>query len=495
MAAKPMGGAVPKTAQRAWFEVDRKGLSQLLADRPRSFILAELIQNAWDQNVTRVAVSVEKLGRGVGVIRVEDDDPDGWADLTHAYTLYAPSVKKADPTLRGRFNVGEKAVLALCRDARIVTVTGGVAFDAKGRHNLHSRREAGSLFEATLSLTDADIQEFEVFFESLICPPGIETTLTVLDRIVTLDSRTTVSTFELTLPTVLADSDGNLKRSRRSTTVELYEPTADEIPHIYELGIPVVETEDRWHVNVQQKVPLNADRDNVTPAYLAEVRVAVLNEAGHLLDTEDFSEAWVTEASSDERCTDAVTERVLTARFGEKRVAYDPSNPEANRRAAASGYTVITGGTLTGGQWGNAKAASAITAAGQKFPTSYEAYSKDPTAPTANTVDPVDWTEDQRGTVEFSKRLHELLLDCSTEVVLVKTGNDFMAAYSRRSLHLNVNALGRNWFRPEKRKMQVELLLHEFAHFYEGDHLSENFADTVGMLGAKLAAHLGLDKI
>ena len=495
MPYKAKGRAVPKTAQRAWFDVDRKGLSQLMADRPRSFVLAELIQNAWDQNVTNVTVEIEKLRRGLAVVTVVDDDPDGWSDLTHAYTLYAPSAKKADPTLRGRFNLGEKLVLSMCREARIVTVTGGVAFDAKGRHNLRSRRESGSLFEATLPLTDADIRAFEIFFDSLLCPPGIATTLKVQDRIVTLNSRSPVSTLELTLPTVIADAEGNLKRSRRATTVELYEPTADEVPHIYELGIPVVETEGRWHVNVQQKVPLNADRDNVTPAYLAELRVAVLNAAAHLLDTEDFSESWVTEASSDERCTDAVTERVMTARFGEKRLAYDPSTPEANRVAAANGYTVITGGTLTGGQWGNAKAASAIPAAGQKFPTSYDAYSNDPNAPEAETVDPGNWTDDQRDTVAFAQRLHELLLGCSTGVVLVKTDNAFMAAYSKRSLHLNVDALGRQWFRRENRKVQVELMLHEFAHFHESDHLSENFADTVGSLGAKLAWHLGLEKI
>ena len=490
------GRAVPQTAQRAWFEVDRKGLSQLLAGRPRSFILAELIQNAWDQKVTKVVVEIEKLGRGLAAVKVVDDDPNGWSDLTHAYTLYAPSAKKADPTLRGRFNLGEKLVLSVCREARIETVTGGVSFDAKGRHKIRSRRESGSLFEAKLTLTDSDIREFEDFFNTLISPPGIETTLKVQDRIVTLDSRSPTSTLELTLPTVIADEEGNMKRSRRVTKVELYEPTADEVPHIYELGIPVVATEgDRWHVNVGQKVPLNADRDNVSPAYLAALRVAVLNEAAHLLDEEDFSQSWVTAASSDERCTDAVTERVLTARFGEKRVSYDPSNPEANRRASANGYTVITGGTLTRGQWANAKSASAVGSAGHSFPTSYDAYSNSPGAPEAQTVNPEEWTEDQKATVEFSQRLHEVLLGCSTEVLLVKTGNGFRAAYSKQSLHLNVRVLGRKWFRPENREGQVDLLLHEFAHWECDDHLDEGFANAVGKLGAKLASHLGLEKI
>ena len=110
-------------------------------------------------------------------------------------------------------------------------------------------------------------------------------------------------------------------------------------------------------------------------------------------------------------------------------------------------------------------------------------------------MDPGNWTDDQRDTVAFSQRLHELLLGCPTEVVLVKTDNAFAAAYSKRSLHLNVDALGRQWFRRENRKVQVELMLHEFAHFHESDHLSENFVDTVGSLGAKLAWHLGLEKI
>ena len=492
---KTKGRAVPQTAQRAWFEVDRKGLSQLMADRPRSFILAELIQNAWDQNVTKVVVEIEKQNRGLAAVKVVDDDPNGWSDLTHAYTLYAPSAKKADPTLRGRFNLGEKLVLSVCREARIETVTGGVSFDAKGRHKIRSRRESGSLFEAKLTLTDSDIRQFEDFFKTLISPPGIETTLKVQDRIETLDSRSPIGTLELTLPTVIADEEGNMKRSRRLTKVELYEPTADEVPHIYELGIPVVETDDRWHVNVGQKVPLNADRDNVSPAYLAALRVAVLNEAAHLLDKEDFSEGWVTAATSDERCTDGVTERVLTARFGEKRVSYDPSNPEANRRASANGFTVITGGTLTRGQWANAKSAGAVASAGHSFPTSYDAYSSDPSAPEAQTIDPEEWTEDQKATVEFSQRLHEVLLGCSTEVVLVKTGNGFRAAYSKQSLHFNVRVLGRKWFRPENREGQVELLLHECAHWFEADHLSEKFANAVGRLGAKLASHLGLEKI
>ena len=94
-----------------WLEVDRKGLAQLIEDKPKVWILFELIQNALDEDTTKIDVTVESCGKGQVEITVTDDSPDGYHDLKHAWTLYAPSKKKQDPTLRGRFNIGCKMVL------------------------------------------------------------------------------------------------------------------------------------------------------------------------------------------------------------------------------------------------------------------------------------------------------------------------------------------------------------------------------------------------
>ena len=59
------------------------------------------------------------------------------------------------------------------------------------------------------------------------------------------------------------------------------------------------------------------DRDNVTPAYLAQLRVAVLNEAGHLLEDDEATNDWVSSAAADERASSEAGERVLTSRYGE----------------------------------------------------------------------------------------------------------------------------------------------------------------------------------
>ncbi len=68
-------------------------------------------------------------GQGFADLTVEDDAPEGFTDLTHAYTLFAPSTKRANPEQRGQFNLGEKLVLAVCEQASICTTKGTVVFD------------------------------------------------------------------------------------------------------------------------------------------------------------------------------------------------------------------------------------------------------------------------------------------------------------------------------------------------------------------------------
>jgi hypothetical protein len=115
------------------FEVSKVGLGKLLARRGgKTRAVAELIQNSWDEAVTRVSVDLTPVAgrRQTHRLVVEDDAPGGFADLSHAYTLFAESVKKNDPTRRGRFNLGEKMVVALCSEAEISSVTGTIVFTA-----------------------------------------------------------------------------------------------------------------------------------------------------------------------------------------------------------------------------------------------------------------------------------------------------------------------------------------------------------------------------
>src|SRR5213082_726033 len=138
-----------------WFEVDRQGLAQILERKGKEFVLFELIQNGWDEpGVTKVSVSLEYRGRNKARLVVEDDAPEGFKDLSHAFTLFADSAKKANPEQRGRFNLGEKLVLAISHEVTIRTRKGGIRFDADGRHNLRSKQPVGSRIECLLRMTE-----------------------------------------------------------------------------------------------------------------------------------------------------------------------------------------------------------------------------------------------------------------------------------------------------------------------------------------------------
>lgn len=474
---------------KSWFEVDKAGLAQLLERRGKGFIMLELIQNAWDQNVTTVDVRIgRRTAERTVQVRVEDDDPEGFADLAHAFTLFAASTKKSRPDKRGRFNLGEKLVLAVCEWANIMTTKGEIEFDEDGRHSKRGRTQRGSIFTGRIRMTREEEAEAVRMVHSLIPPAGIETCFNGSH----LPHRTAVATFEAALPTEIADAEGAVRRTTRKCRVEVYEPNPGEAPSIHELGIPVVETGDRFHVNVMQKVPLNMDRDNVPPAYLQQLRTLVLNATHDLLTEADVTAEWARSGADDPRCDPATMKRVLDLRFGEKRVAADPTDPEANKRAAAAGYTVVPGGAMAGQEWANAKRDNLVLPAGQVFPT------PKPFCPDGRPVKLLpekDWTPAISRVHQYAARIAQRLIG---HAVAVEIANDpgwsTAACYGAgNGLHLNVAKLGRAWFESENEEEIDRLLIHEFAHEFCPDHLSDEYHRACCRLGAQLK-RLALDE-
>lgn len=297
------------------------------------------------------------------------------------------------------------------------------------------------------------------------------------------------------LDTEAAGADGVLRRTKRNAELTLFEPRPGEVPTLMEMGIPVVELEagDPWHVDVSQKVPLTLDRDNVRPAYLRKIRTLVLNATHELLETDDANSGWAREALKDPNANDAAIERSLELRFGEKRVAYDPSDQEANHRAMAQGYTVVTGSQLSREEWANAKRAGALTPAGQVTPSSKVRTSLggdyDPRVPMEK------WSAEQRWVVEHAARIGEALLEAELRVEIVDDKHQrYGACFGDRKLSFNQNGfagLGKKWFSrcalegPHSETLN-ELLIHELGHHYSSNHLDSKFHDALCRLGAKL---------
>lgn len=468
-----------------WFQVDKEGLAQTLERKGKEFVVLELVQNVWDEpGATRCEITLETIAgrRGFARLVVTDDAPDGFTNLADAWTLFAPSKKKGVAELRGRFNVGEKLVLALCESATIVSTRGGVRFDGEGRHSIREKTESGSVFDAVIRFKVDDIAATKAAIATLI-PPDNVTTIYNGEVVV---QRASKHVFTGTLGTEIADDEGYLKPTRRKCTITVYEPLAGETPTLYEMGIPVVETGDRWHVDVGQKVPLNTDRDNVKPAWLRELRTIVTNEMYTALTPADAPSTFVREALSDPRIEPAAVTRIMDLQWGEKRVRFDPSDPEANKRAMAAGYTVIPGGAYNRDQWSNIKThdAEATKPAGQVTPGhSIDTYGPDGTPPT-----PKDkWTPTMDRLAQYSQDLCEELLGfrCAVEYITDVTV-PMDASWGGRTLTFNIGRLGRRWVDEPNQQKVDELLIHEFSHHSVHDHLSDAYHGECCRLGAKM---------
>jgi hypothetical protein len=472
-----------------WFDVSKKGLAKLLQRKGRAFAILELIQNGWDEETRVLEVKLAPAGRGKATLTVTDDNPEGFKFIEHAYTLFAESTKKADPTKRGRFNLGEKLFLAICDEAVIYTTKGTVTFNDDGRSvNTRRKRPSGTEITATVNLTLEEQSEVERLVHTLRPPAHVKTIYNGW----TVHTPAPIRTFEATLPTEQADEEGILRPSRRKTTVELFELLENETPHIYEMGIPVCEHDGKFHVNVMQKVPLNFNRDNVTPAYLRQLRENVLNNTFDLLTQEDAHKPWVAEALPN--ATDDAFKKVITERFGEKVAIFDPSCPEANARAQVAGYTVIHGRQLPPGSFARMREAGIAQPTG-----SYQELRGDiPTGPEGTKpLERSKWTPGMERIAKYATDLAQELIQVSPSIdfYVMPVGAGWRAGFGKdsfmglplgKNLIFNVTALGHAWFNDPDPVEVDRLLIHEFAHNVEENHLDDNFHRECCRLGAKL---------
>lgn len=466
----------------ATFEVDKRGLAQIVRKRGIHRAIEELLSNAMDEKVSRIVITLEPTGNHMEYrLAVEDDSPEGFRDLTHAYTLFAPSYKKDDPSKRGRFNFGEKWVIAICKEAKIVTTKGTVIFEGNERRTGREKREAGTVFEGLITATKEEYDKACLRIRSIIPSDGV----TIIFNGDELYHRQPLATFEATLPTVTTNADGELIRTERKTEVRVYEVQEGEEATVYELGIPVVKTGDVYHVDVRQKVPVNLNRDNVPPRFLKVVRTEVLDHTFHLLTKEQCNNKAVTEALEDAK-PEAVAV-VMTQKFGEKRAIYDPSDPEANNRLMAEGYTIIPSNTFDRDVWCNVKKTGAAVASGWIRPT------PKPYSEGGRDVKLLDPKKKTAGMVRMEKYIRLLAAEvCGVTSLSITWVNDMGAQFSmccgKTGLDINVARLGYQWFEqaPATSWKVDDLLLDEFGHFREENHLSDGYYRALREFGAKI---------
>jgi hypothetical protein len=466
-----------------WLEVDVDGLRKTLSRKGKVWAIHELIQNSWDAEATQVNVTLTKPKDGTSTLTCLDNAPGGFADLTHAHTLFAESDKKDKVMKRGRFSAGDKYVLALMRSATVTSTTGQIVFQQNGQRKTTEKcTKIGSEFKGILSMTEEDYSDIMSRIFSIIPPDNVATFINGQQ----VSIRKPIHTFKVVLPTEVADDAGILRSRKRETTVNLYAVRDGETPSLYEMGIPVVPIDEnlKWHVDIQQKVPLNIERDNVTPTYLKTLYTSLLTEKVQELTEEDANAAWVTVAAENDKTEKKVVKAVFEKRFGGNAVLHDQSDTGSNKEAVAAGKVVVPRGAMTPAMRKNVLAAG-VKKAGEEHSTKFLG---------SNKVIPEDkMTASQKQFRQFIQSAAPLVLPERPlkGIKFVDDDNSSMKGCTQwldpKGFEFTVNVAQQD---VDDWADNYSLFIHELAHFFvqRNDHLFEGFWRAVDDMGGRLAA-------
>jgi len=456
--------------KRNWFAVDVDGLAQLQAGRPKWHVVRELVQNAFDEKVSNVSLVLHRNGRTTEIV-VQDDCPEGFKDLSDAFTLFGETYKRSDPTKRGRFNLGEKQAIAQAKSATIQTTKGTIIFSEFERRTTRQKREAGSEIRLTMVCKAEEHQEMLQQAKRFIPPAGVS---------YAINGQAVVpppvwKRFDANALKTVDMVDGALSQTYRCAEIRLYESNGDG-SWLYELGIPVLKINCRWSVDVQQKIPLAMDRDSVRDDYLADVYAQVLNHTIEEVKPEESSEAWIRAGAGHFEVKPETVKTLVQRRFGEKICSFSPGDKRANDEAIANGYRVIHGNDLSHSEWDQIRRAEAIHSATSLFGL---------TPGDAKSIEP---TEDMLRVLELAKRIAKRTLGINIVVEFIEMPDSAgIAWYGNRTLKFTVNLLPQDWFADPTAAKVIDLIIHELGHEH-GTHTERAYLDTLTRIGGELVS-------
>ncbi len=470
------------------FAVDVKGLRQLQSGKPKWFIIRELLQNAMDEEITTCNIYMT-YERGKAKITVEDDSPIGFRDLSDSFTLFRETYKRADVKKRGKFNFGEKQVLCLSDYARIITTTGGIEFEIlKGtKKMLRRKREKGSEVYVEVKMTGAEFGECLNYCNDILVPQNIK--VIVIDGTDggterQLQYKTPHKIFTAKLPTEVKEGD-SMRTVSRETEVHIHKAIVEvdtKVSYIYEMGIPVCEITCDYSIDVQQKVPLSNDRDNVDAKYLKMIYGEVLNHVHDELIPEQSSNLWVRNGFASDRANEDARKDVIIKRFGEKALIANPLDKRSMDEAISNGYNVIYGAEMSKEEWSYVREDNLLESTSGKFKTGVA---------DGKIVQP---TDEQKKIAVLCKKVAIRFLAINLKVTFLEAPDaSTKADYNAENCHLrfNVSHFSESDWQAENGRVKqplLDLIIHELGHS-AGWHYEHSYHECITALGSKLTVH------
>lgn len=339
------------------FAVDTSGWVAQNAGRHPWELFRELLQNALDaaENTDRlgeVKVVINTRKREVSV----EDNGDGFSDLKDVWTIFGGD-KGDDPTNRGRFGRGIKEQVAGSETSVYETTAGTVEFQIDRENDKYQkfvdekeRRAQGTkVTVVNEQWTTDDMQEMQEYLDKLWVPADVDITVDVAGgRTRKPSTRQASHTFEMRIPTVKFED--NLKQEiRRTTEVRVrFAGGAGNKGKIYEMGIPAqLEWRAPYEVDIQQRIPMAEQRNEVDKGWLRQFEPKFLNEMMEHLPSRELNEEWVTSNIDSFYVDQDTKELYVDRRFKTGKPLVASSDAAADDKAENHGYDVLDTDTMS----------------------------------------------------------------------------------------------------------------------------------------------------
>ena len=484
------------------FEVSTEGMRLLHEGRPLWQLVKELISNSWDEEVTKCDVHINRFKtRGVVEVIVEDDG-NGFNDITDSFTLMKPTEKQSNPTVRGRFNLGEKELLSIAKSATIETVGHTVTFpEDGGRVHKKNKRENGTVVTAYVKGKNDEVDPTLEMLSSFIVPNNIEYRL-FSDGVEWSYTRQLekVTSFDAHLRTILSNGINQpLTSTTRKGNVDVYKVInstvsidKQKLGSIYEMGVFVQHIEAPYQVDVNQKVPMPPNRDVVSDKYLQDIYAEILMKVCDDISSEDASASWINIALEDGRVDDKTMRSMMTKQLGDNAYLWS-SDTVANDQAIMAGMDVVHSRSMSPvirARFQDVGLQTTHSTFGLKrsgFDSSDISLGD---GSLLNTNDIMEQfgnvvSKDMESVSKYAKWISKQLLGFEVDV---QFDNDkiyhALADYryydsTRGTLTFNIARLDgkENWFKNCPTKEQTFIIVHELGHHHSGDGHQSNYND------------------
>jgi hypothetical protein len=434
------------------------------AGRSMGHLIREAISNSFDQaDVSRVEVTI-----GPGYARIEDDSTSGIPNPDLISVIFLTD-KEESHLKRGRKGRGLKELISVADKASVDSIGVCVHFGPDGRKEVPSVRTKGTMVSIHTSVDEWQRVDEAVEYLRLIIPPK-----ELIINGIPVQKPKLVERFNATLLTTKI-INGIQKEFSAETDVQVYEGNGNG-GWIYEMGIPIQKMSCPYLIDVQQRVPMNDNRDVVDQNYLRDVVGKAINILMDKLTKDDLKSDWVTECSGSISVHASL--KYATKFLGEKTLLKSESK-RANDMARERGYKLVDVDLMPS----NVKrmlywAKTAESFAKEILEVEEEVLIEHPTEQMQRFASFVEWMGNKVLGVSLTCKFMEKVAD--------HTGHMSQANFNKVNgiIQYNVLAKENNFDKPLAAEM-LSVLIHEFAHQYVSEHTRE-FTEAVEHVAGKV---------